>query len=132
MKIEVRRELGTEGFTSGTMTVDGVFECFTLEDEVRDGEKVYGETAIPAGVYKVVVSFSQRFQRELPLLLSVPNFEGVRIHPGNTSNDTQGCILVGVTQVPGSVGSSRLAFGVLFPKIHSAWMGHEDIWLKVS
>ena len=131
MKIEVQRELGTSGYTAGTMLVDGEFECYTLEDQVRD-EKVFGETAIPAGTYKVVISFSPHFKRDLPLLLNVPNYEGVRIHPGNTAADTEGCILVGVTRGIGSVGSSRIAFEALYSKIEAAWTKHEPIFLTIG
>ena len=79
----------------GDLFIDGVFFCHTLEDEKRaDGLKVYGETAIPKGDYKVVLSLSNRFKRKMPLLLNVPMFKGIRMHGGNTSKDTLGCVLV--------------------------------------
>lgn len=131
MKIEVKRDPSALGCTIGTMTINGVFECYTLEDEVRD-EKIYGETAIPAGTYRVIISFSPRFQRDLPILVGVPGFEGVRIHPGNTAADTHGCILPGQTRTANSVGASRLAFNSLFEKIKDAWARHEGIWLTLG
>jgi hypothetical protein len=71
------------------------FFCYTLEDEKRaDGLKVYGETAIPNGIYNVKLTMSNRFKRLMPLLLDVKGFSGVRIHGGNTSKDTHGCPLV--------------------------------------
>lgn len=71
------------------------FFCYTLEDEKRaDGLKVYGETAIPNGIYNVKLTMSNRFKRIMPLLLDVKGFSGVRIHGGNTSKDTHGCPLV--------------------------------------
>ena len=79
----------------GDLFIDGQFFCYTLEDERRpDGLKVYGETAIPVGTYNVKVTRSNRFKRLMPILLDVPMFSGIRIHGGNSSKDTLGCILV--------------------------------------
>lgn len=83
-------------------------------------QKIAGQTAIPAGTYKVIIDMSNRFKRLLPLLIDVPNFTGVRIHPGNTDKDTDGCILVGTSQSPDFVGNSRVAFEALFTKMRSA------------
>ncbi len=120
MKLQVIRNCGAT-CTIGKLLIDGVFECYTLEDVVRPiGEKVFGETAIPYGEYDVIITYSPHFQRDLPLLLSVPNFEGVRIHPGNTAADTEGCLLVGLERTGTTVTQSRLAFDALFPKIRNA------------
>ena len=131
MKIKVVRELSTEKSTPGVMWVDGDRQCYTLEDVVRP-QKIMHETAIPAGTYKVVVTMSNRFKRELPLLLDVPGYEGVRIHPGNTDKDTSGCILVGVTRGEDMVGGSRTAFNTLFDAIQAARAAQELITLEVS
>jgi len=86
----------TETRTLGTMTFNDGFVCQTLEDPVRpEGVKLLGDTAIGSGTYRVTISRSQRWQRMLPILHSVPMFESIRIHPGNTTADTTGCILVG-------------------------------------
>jgi hypothetical protein len=119
--------------TIGKLYVDGVDTCYTLEDIVRpDGEKVYGETAIPAGRYRVVITFSNRFRRDLPLLLDVPNFEGIRIHPGNTAADTHGCILVGMERSGDTITHSRVAFAGLFADIRDAVERREEIWIEVK
>lgn len=117
MNLTLKRiELG-DNYTIGKLYVDNVFECYTLEDKVRL-EKIKGETAIPTGTYKVIITKSNRFKKDLPLILNVMNFEGVRIHAGNTDKDTEGCILVGKTWSKGNfIGGSRLAFDSLFPKI---------------
>ena len=118
--------------TIGTLYVDGKLDCFTLEDVVRTGEKVYGQTAIPAGVYNVVVTPSVRFKRELPLLENVPGFQGIRIHPGNTAKDTEGCILVGKAKTAESVTHSREAFDALFKKIKESLGSGEKVTMEVT
>ena len=130
MDIVVTRQPTANGCTIGTMTIDGAFECYTLEDVVRPhGEKVYGQTAIPAGRYQIKLTMSNRFKIVLPLLENVPNFEGVRIHPGNTAADTDGCILVGQTKTSNSIGSSRVAFDKLFARLQA----HKgEIWLTLK
>lgn len=131
MKLEVRRSQYNAMRTIGELFVDGKWECYTLEDAVRTGPKVFGQTAIPAGTYEVQITFSNRFKRDLPLLVKVPGFEGVRIHPGNTENDTEGCILVGRALGPGMITNSRDAFNSLYPKILAAWGRKEPITITL-
>lgn len=119
MKITVKRLHKTDKSTIGELFIDGKFQCYTLEDVERD-VKIKSETAIPKGEYKVIINQSNRFKRLLPLLLSVPNFEGVRIHSGNSNHDTEGCILVGTTRSIDYIGNSRLAFDRLFKKMQLA------------
>ena len=115
----LQRKVYTNDSTIGRLTFDGKFECFTLEDRVR-AVKVKGLTAIPEGNYEVVITFSNAFQRRLPLLLNVPNFSGIRIHPGNRPKDTEGCILVGQSTAPDFIGSSKAAFEALEGKLKKA------------
>ena len=119
MDLCVKRLEFSDDSTIGELSVDGRFECYTLEDKVRP-VKIKGKTAIPAGQYEIVINFSQRFQKPLPLLLNVPNFEGVRIHPGNIPANTEGCILVGDTRGVDFIGQSRAAFDRLFEKMKIA------------
>ena len=128
MKLRLERPLVCgPGCTISQLFVDGFEECFTLEDEVREIEgkpvstwKVQNATAIPKGTYNVVINYSNRFKRLLPLLENVEGFTGVRIHPGNTSADTDGCILVGRGKTEKTVTESRIAFNLLFQKIRNA------------
>lgn len=119
MKLLLKRLHRTESSTIGELYVDGVFECYTLEDIERD-VKIKSETAISKGTYKVIVTMSNRFKRLLPLLMNVPEFQGVRIHAGNTNHDTEGCILVGQTRSKDFIGKSRKAFDNLFKKMQKA------------
>lgn len=135
MKLKLVREVLGESTTHGKLYVDGVFECYTLEDKDRflesGGTKEYGKTAIPLGEYEVVIDFSNRFKTELPRLLNVPQFEGIRIHPGNTHEDTHGCILVGSTRSGDSVLNSRTTFRKLMTRMESAYARGETISIMV-
>ena len=130
MNIRVLRKTFTEESTIGELSVNGQFECFTLEDKVR-AVKIHGKTAIPTGIYEVTITFSDRFKKPLPLLLNVSNFAGVRIHSGNTAADTEGCILVGTTKAPDKVGNSKVAFKALFEKIEAA-LKKEKVFIEVT
>jgi hypothetical protein len=130
MELQVKRLELSEESTIGELWVNGVFECYTLEDKVRP-VKIAGKTAIPAGRYEVIINFSQRFQKPLPLLLNVPDYEGVRIHSGNTAANTEGCILVGETKTENFVGESRWAFNRLFEKLKAA-SETEKIFLEIT
>ena len=121
MLIEVKRFEFKDTYTVGKMYIDNIYECYTLEDVVRKGAKVNGQTAIPTGTYNLIINHSNRFNRDLPLLEKVPNFTGVRIHAGNTSQHTEGCILVGTTwSGKDFIGNSRVAFNKLFDKLKKA------------
>lgn len=86
---------GGEANNIGDFFIDGVFFCYSLEDQIRfSDKKVWGKTAIPDGRYRIVLNWSNRFKRIMPLLLDVPNFEGVRLHGGNTAENSAGCPLI--------------------------------------
>ena len=142
MELELKRSVKTNKSTIGELTVNGVFECFILEDKDRGLRKdmpiselivmkIKTRTAIPTGRYEIVVSFSDKFQKMLPLLLDVPAFAGIRIHPGNTDANTEGCLLPGKTKSPDMIGSSRVAFTALFDKIKAA-LQREKIFITVK
>jgi hypothetical protein len=123
MEILVKRRPSCNGATLSEVLVNGKHECFMCEDVVRPtGQKVFGETAIPAGTYQVANTFSPRFGKYLPLLLNVPGYAGVRIHPGNKAADTEGCLLPGLKLGADgkTVEQSVLAFNALFAKIKAA------------
>ena len=137
MEIKLIRETFTDKSTIGRLLIDGLFYGWTLEDKDRYLEedprrKVKGETAIPVGRYQVIINWSPRFKRELPLLLNVPGFEGIRIHSGNKPEDTEGCILPGKTKGQDFVGRSREAFNEIFEAIQSALNKNEAVFIVIE
>lgn len=94
MKLKLIRFKKTNSCTFGKLYMDDKFFCYTLEDIVRE-VKIKHQTAIPTGTYQVVINYSIRFKKMMPLVVNVPNFTGIRIHAGNTAASTSGCILVG-------------------------------------
>ena len=94
-------------------------------------EKVYGKTCIPNGTYTVVLSYSNRFKRVLPELLDVPHFLGIRIHAGNASKDSSGCILVGTKSKGDWVTASRVAFNKVYVLLQKAVANKEEITITI-
>ena len=131
MELAIERRWLTENSTIGELFVDGVYECLILEDRYRPPPeaKVHGATCIPCGRHEVQLTHSPKFGRTLPLVVGVPGFEGIRIHPGNHPTDTEGCLLPGLERLPDAVQGSRLAFEALFVKLLNH---HGPIWLTIS
>lgn len=127
MKLKLVRETFTEDSTIGKLYINDVFHCYTLEDKVRE-VKIQNITAIPKGIYEVIISYSNRFKQMMPLLLNVPNFQGVRIHWGNYSKDTDGCILVGDTKKVNFIGNSVNQYKKLFTILKNC---KEKIYLEI-
>ena len=144
MFLNLIRDKFTENSTIGKLYVEGEFECYTLEDTCREHidteiifeiafEKVSGKTAIPKGIYNIIINESHRFKRLLPLLENVPGFKGIRIHSGNKPENTEGCILVGRTNEREDwIGESKLAFDALYKKIDSALENYEDVYIRIE
>lgn len=132
MDIFLQREPSDDACTIGTLKVSGTsFVCYTLEDVVRV-EKIYGQTAIPEGRYEITITWSGHFSRLLPLLVSVPNYEGVRIHPGNTAADTEGCILVGEGLGVDRITESRVSFNKLYTLIETCIANGEKVYITIA
>ena len=139
MVLQLNRTYLGDTFTEGELSIDGVFECFTVEDTDRHledgGVKVQNQTAIPRGEYPVTISMSNRFKRFLIAVENVPGFSGIRIHSGNSSKDTEGCIIVGAINKRDNddwVGQSRIAYKKLHKKVKTALSNGEKITLVVS
>lgn len=147
MKLLLKRKYKGATYTIGDLFVDGRCFCHTIEDAVRSlpsrcpdtpagrscccREKVYARTAIPAGTYKVTMTYSPRFKRVLPYLHDVPHFLGILIHSGNTEEDSAGCIIVGRNTVKGKVTESRKtsdALNALLANASSIDIEIREVW----
>lgn len=122
----------------GKLYIDGVYFCDTIEDTDRGlddsmsvkevlGRKIKGQTAIPTGTYTVEITYSPKYKRMMPLLLNVKGYSGIRIHSGNTSKDTEGCLLVGKNTKVGMVTDSRNTYQKLYAKMYN----QKDITIEI-
>lgn len=138
MLLTLQRTMRGDRYTMGTLTINGEHFCDTLEptdrhltaETIAPENKVNGRTAIPTGRYPVSLTYSPRFDCQLPLVQSVPCFEGIRIHVGNTSKDTKGCILVGEYRCKGLIVRSRITLNRLMERLEECPEG-EPITLEV-
>ncbi len=130
-------------FINGVRFGDGKKWCSMLEDKDRGLTqsmsveeikkiKVYGQTAIPRGIYEVQITYSPKFKRMLPILRDVEGFIGIRIHPGNTASDSLGCLLPGVNDTVGRVSNSVYWFNLLFARIQEAEKSGEKIMIEIG
>lgn len=139
MELTLKRLHKNPTYTIGKLYVDGVYFCDTVEDTDRgmtqqmsnsynEARKVYGKTAIPVGRYRVVLSYSNKFKKSLPLLNDVMCFSGVRIHSGNTAEDSLGCIIVGENKIKGGVVNSRATMERLMAKLRE----QKEIYITIE
>lgn len=133
MFILLHRIAKRANYTIGRLSIEDEYYCDTLEPTEREGGvKIMGKTAIPKGVYRIIITYSPRMKKKAPLLLNVPNFEGVRIHAGNTYNDTEGCILCGFNTIVGKLTQSKKTTDALVAKIADALKKGEQVHIKVE
>ena len=139
MELKLKRLYKKSDYTIGKLYVDGEYFCDTVEDTDRglsqdmknstiDAKKIYGKTAIPTGRYSVVLSYSNKFKKTLPLLKDVLGFGGIRIHSGNTAEDSLGCIIVGENKIKGGVINSRATMERLMAKLR----GQKEIYITIE
>ena len=139
MKIELVRIAFKDTYTIGKLYVDGIYFCDVLEDKDRGldssmseseilEKKVKGQTAIPTGHYVINITYSPKYKRMMPLLLDVKGFSGIRIHSGNSSKDTEGCLLVGKNKQVGKVLESRDTYQRLFKMMQ----GKKEITIDIT
>jgi hypothetical protein len=142
-KFSLIRKYFTEYSTIGELFLDNQFVCFVLEDKDRmldngwdldriTREKVHGRTAIPTGEYKIEWTFSDRFQKAMPILLNVKGYAGVRIHSGNTPEHTLGCLIPGMKMSTDNVSESKVATMKLWNIIKIAIDNKEQIYINIT
>ena len=142
MELQLKREIFTDESTIGTLTIDGKFECYILEDKDRGINntltleqimrvKVYGKTAIPYGRYEIDWTMSARFKVMMPILLNVVGWSGIRIHKGNTEIDSLGCLLCGTRKLSNRITESTSATNKLYAKIESAKKQGQRIYITI-
>ena len=140
MRLTLRRIANRGTYCIGKLYINGKYFCDTLEDvdrglnsamteeEIKD-LKIKGETAIPVGIYKVLITYSPKYKRNMPLIANVKGYLGIRIHSGNTAKDTEGCILVGKNTKVGMVTDSRNTYNALFKRLQQK--GSNDITIEI-
>ena len=137
------RKYFTEYSTIGELFLDGKFISFILEDKDRGldsawtmerikNEKIHGRTAIPLGQYKIIWNHSERFGKDMPLLLNVKGYAGVRIHAGNRPEDTLGCLIPGMTMSTDNVSQSKDATMKIWNIIKIASDSKQEIFIKIT
>lgn len=142
MEIKLHRKWRRKGYSIGILYINGQRICETLEDEDRGlkqelslptlkSMKVKGQTAIPVGTYQVLMTFSPKYKRIMPLVSNVPAYEGIRIHSGNTNRDTEGCILCGRNTEVGKVTNSRYWTKKVTELIQQATDRKEQITIQI-
>jgi hypothetical protein len=142
LNLKLERKWKKEKYTIGNLFINGVFFSNVLEDTVRGLRqdmtpeeiqkiKIHGQTAIPSGRYEIRVTLSARFRRQLPILLNVPGYAGVRIHPGNTDANTEGCLLPGKNDRVGQVSNSRATMAALQKQIEEAIYQNSKVYIEI-
>lgn len=125
MRITLVRIANRPTYCIGKLYIDGVYQCDVIEDtdrglddKMKESEilkrKIKGQTAIPTGVYPVVITYSPKYKKPMPLIDKVKGYSGIRIHSGNTAKDTEGCLIVGKNKEVGKVLESRKTYNALF------------------
>jgi hypothetical protein len=136
MKLNLKRDPSSLLSTIGDLVINGIWECYILEDVDRFVEngafKIEGRTAIPRGEYEILLDWSDRFKCLMFRLADVPGFTGIRIHAGNVSVNTDGCLLPGQTKGKDWVGESVAALKNLSMKLLDAILRGENVWIEIT
>ena len=142
MQLDLHRKWLKKGYSIGILSIRGNRICESVEDEDRglkqtDGlesikaRKIKGQTAIPVGIYEIKDTYSPKYKKNVPLLLNVPGYEGIRIHPGNTAKDTEGCLVFGRNTEVGKVTNSTYWTRIVVSAIRDALKKGEKVTINI-
>lgn len=141
MRLTLKRIANRPKYCIGRLYLNGKYLFDTIEDTDRGLSdtmteeeirkiKVKDETAIPVGIYKVILNYSPRFKKVMPLITNVKGFSGIRIHAGNSAADSSGCVLVGRNTIVGRLTDSRKCYDALFKRLQQK--GSNDITIEIT
>lgn len=143
MELKLIRKYRCSNYCIDKLYINNIYFSDVLEDPDRGLQdsmsleeikkiKIKGNTCIPYGTYNITITYSPRFKKNLPLLLNVKGFEGIRIHSGNTSKDTEGCLLPGFNKIKGQVIDSRVTTDKLIAQIQQALNKGEKVTITIT
>ena len=143
MELKVHRRFRAETYTIGTMFIDGLRFCDTLEDTDRGlrsdmplseikTKKKYGITAIPTGRYKIKMSYWAKYKKYYPELCNVPGYTSILIHGGKNASATLGCVLVGENKIKGGLINSGDYMAALRPLIDTTIKAGKEVWITIE
>ena len=143
MKLSLIRKYRGSSYCIDKLYINNIYFSDVLEDPDRGLQdsmsleeiqkiKVKGNTCIPYGTYDITITYSPRFKKNLPLLLNIKGFEGIRIHSGNTPKDTEGCLLPGFNKIKGQVIDSRVTTNKLIAQIQQALNKGEKVTITIT
>ena len=143
MELKLERKYRSNNYCIDKLYINGKYFSDALEDPDRGLTdtmsleeikkiKIKGNTCIPYGTYNVTITYSPRFKKNLPLLNNVKGFDGIRIHSGNTPQDTEGCLLLGFNKVKGQVIDSRVTTDKLIAQIQQALNKGEKVTITIT
>lgn len=143
MNLKLIRKYRCSNYCIDKLYINNIYFSDVLEDPDRGLQdsmsleeiqkiKIKGNTCIPYGIYDIIITYSPRFKKNLPLLLKVKGFEGIRIHSGNTPKDTEGCLLPGFNKIKGQVVDSRVTTDKLIAQIQQALNKGEKVTITIT
>ena len=143
MELRLERKYRNNNYCIDKLYIDGKYFSDVLEDPDRGLTdnmsleeikkiKIKGNTCIPYGTYNITITYSSRFKKNLPLLNNVKGFEGIRVHVGNTPQDTEGCLLLGFNKVKGQVIDSRNTVNKFIDIVQKALNKGEKVTITIT